>query len=259
MMTDETIAPTVNGVPLARSDESLDAATLRQRAHVELLRQEAIAAALLSEADPLTSDGAISEAASNAIERLLEQALQPLAADEETCERFYAANAARFAVGERVHVRHILFAVTPGVDVNALRKHAETRLIDLRASVRSEPEKFAAAAREFSNCPSSIEGGDLGWLQSADCAPEFARELFGKSEVGVLPRLLHSRFGFHIVEVIARQAGVAPSFDECKSAVKQHLMQQSFATALRQYLQLLAGRSQIIGIELDSAASPLVR
>ena len=49
----------------------------------------------------------------------------------------------RYAVGERVQLRHVLFAVTPGVDIDALRKRAEACLIDLRARTHGEVDRFA--------------------------------------------------------------------------------------------------------------------
>ena len=249
--------PSVNGVPLAQPDETLAADELRQRACTELLRQEAIAAGLLDADDPAPVQGAISEAAGSAIEALLERELPTPEPSEEACRRHHAANLARYAIGERALVRHVLFAVTPGVDVNALRQRAEACLIDLRSS--SGNDRFATVAASTSNCPSGAQGGELGWLTAADCAPEFARELLGHTEIGVLPRLVHSRFGLHVVEVLARESGVQPSFESVRAAVAQSLRQQSFATALRQYLQLLAGQAQVQGVELDAATTPLVQ
>ncbi len=112
---------------------------------------------------------------------------------------------------------------------------------------------------KWSNCPSGEHGGDLGWLVSADCAPEFARELFGHIEVGVLPRLVHSRFGLHIVEVLEREPGVAQPFESVRGAVAMALRQQSFVTALRQYLSLLAGAAIVESVELEPADTPLVQ
>ena len=249
--------PSVNGVPLTQPDETLAADELRQRACTELLRQEAIAAGLLDADDPAPVQGAISEAAGSAIEALLERELPTPEPSEEACRRHHAANLARYAIGERALVRHVLFAVTPGVDVNALRQRAEACLIDLRSSAGAD--RFAAVAASTSNCPSGAQGGELGWLTAADCAPEFARELLGHTEIGVLPRLVHSRFGLHVVEVLARESGVQPSFESVRAAVAQSLRQQSFATALRQYLQLLAGQAQVQGVELDAATTPLVQ
>ena len=252
-------SPRINQVLLAEPTELLDDATLRQRACSELLRQAAIAAGLLAADDPEPQAGAMSEAASAAIEDLLDHELQLPEPSEEACRRHHAAHAARYAAGERVHARHVLFAVTPGVEVAALRQRAEGCLLDLRCQDPGTADRFPEVAAATSNCPSGAAGGDLGWLSAADCAPEFARELFGQPEIGVLPRLVHSRFGLHVVEVLAREPGTVPAFESVHAAVAQALRQQAFATALRQYLQLLAGQARVEGVELDAAASPLVQ
>ncbi|MGA0610934.1 peptidylprolyl isomerase [Caldimonas sp. KR1-144] len=257
-------AAAINGVPIAAAHELLDSERLRQRAHLELLRQEAIAQGLLAAADPAPRDEAISEAASAAIEALLERELPRPVADDEACRRYHAAHAQRYAHGERVRVRHVLFAVTPGVDVSALRTRAEACLIDLRARSREEiaaagggGDRFADAAARWSNCPSGAQGGDLGWLRREDCAPEFAHEVFAHSEIGVLPRLVHSRFGLHVVEVLAREAGRQRAFEEVQAEVRLALERQAFATALRQYLQRLAAAACVEGVDLDGNESPL--
>jgi len=194
-----------------------------------------------------------------AIDVLLDRVLAIPEPSEDACRRHHAAHAAKFASGERAQVRHILFAVTPGVDVVALRKRAEATLLDVRCHDGSAGDGFANAARTLSNCPSGAEGGALGWLAAEDCAPEFAREIFGHAEIGVLPRLVHSRHGLHVVEVQARAPGVAPAFEAVRNAVANSLRQQGFVTALRQYLQLLAGAAVIEGVDLDSADTPLVQ
>jgi peptidyl-prolyl cis-trans isomerase C len=249
----------VNGVALHGPDETLPVETLRQRACSELLRQAAQAGGLLDVADLPAADGVMSEAASAAIEALLERELQVPEPSDEPGRRYYAAHASTYRTGERVQVRHILFAVTPGVDVVALRKRAEPVFLDVRCHDDQAPDRFAAAAREWSNCPSGAEGGELGWLTAEDCAPEFARELFGHNEVGVLPRLVHSRFGLHVVEVLAREPGVAQSYESVREAVAMALRRQTYVTALRQYLSLLAGAARLEHVDLDAADTPLVQ
>ncbi len=86
----------------------------------ELLRLEAIRAGLLDAADPPAADGVISAAATQAIEALLDRVVQVPEPDEEACRRHHAAHAARYCRGERALVRHVLFAVTPGVTANRM-------------------------------------------------------------------------------------------------------------------------------------------
>lgn len=249
----------VNGVALHAPDEELATDELRQRACTELMRQAAIRDGFLPPEDPAPVGGAISQAAADAIDRWLETALRVPDPSEEACRRHHAATASRWRTGERARLRHILFAVTPGVDVSALRQRAEACLLDVRCHDGESSEAFARAARELSNCPSGAEGGELGWVTPADAAPEMSREIFGRAEIGVLPRLVHSRFGFHVMEVQERDAGTDRSFEEVRSAVALALKQQAWVTALRQLLQVLAGEAVIEGVVLDEAATPLVQ
>jgi peptidyl-prolyl cis-trans isomerase C len=250
----------VNGVALHAADETLSLDELRQRACSELLRQTAVAQGLLSKDDPVTADGVLSEAASAALEALLEQNLQIPEPSDEACLRHYAAHKNSYATGERLNLRHILFAVTQGVDVNLLRGRAETTLLNVRChDGKNAEDTFASDAKALSNCPSGAEGGQLGWLGASDCAPEFAKELFGHTEVGVLPRLVHSRFGLHVVEVLARQAGQEQSFEAVRGAVAMALRQKTYVTALRQYLSLLAASAVLHGVNVETADNPLVQ
>ncbi len=263
----------VDGVALHAPGAQPDAAELRRRACTELLRQQAQRAGLLAPDDEAGGDGVASEAAAAAIETLLERELRVPEPSDEDCRRHHAANPARYASGERVLARHVLFAVTPGVDLNALLPRAEQLLLKLRcrdgrgrgdATTRpggghGDDDAFADAAREWSNCPSGAAGGALGWLRAADCAPEFARELFGQPAVGVLPRLVRSRFGLHVVEVLAREPGLAQPYETVRAAVALALRQQAWTSALRQYLRLLAAQATLEGVDLDTAGTPLVQ
>ena len=248
----------VNGVALNAAGETLTSEELRQRACSELLRQAAIARGLLDAADAPASDGILSEAATHAIEALLEQTVTILDPSEDECRRHHAAHRSFYTTGEQINVRHILFAVTPGVDVAALRSRAEATLLDVRCHDGSILEdRFAKAANTQSNCPSGAEGGNLGWLKQADCAPEFGKGLFGHADVGVLPHLVHSRFGFHVIEVLERNPGVAQPFETVRGAVAMALRQKAYVTTLRQHLRQLAEQAEIVGIDIEAVNTSL--
>lgn len=262
----------VNGVALHAPGATPDAAALRRRTCTELLRQAAQRAGLLAAGDMVTGDGLVSEAAAAAIEALLGRELRVAEPSDDDCRRHHATNPARYAVGERVLARHVLFAVTPGVDLHALLARAEQLLLELRchdgrgrcreagsADVAGglPEDAFGAAARQWSNCPSGAAGGALGWLVAADCAPEFARGLFGQHVVGVLPRVVRSRFGLHVVEILARQPGVAAPWESVRGAVAQTLRQQAWATGLRRYLRALAAQATLENVDPGVAGTLL--
>lgn len=253
-------AACVNGVALHAAGETLDEGALRELAWGELLRQEAVRQGLLPRHDGAGA-AALSEGDQQVIEAMLDRAVPvPVASDEE-CRRYYESRKTRFVQGAQVHARHILFAVTPGVDVGKLAARAEQALLEL-SHKDVDAGRFAELAGRLSNCPSGGAGGDLGWIGPQDCADELAGELFHQSPlpgIGLRPRLVHSRYGFHILEVLERQDGRVPGFDEVQPRIAMQLAQQSRAKALHQYMQLLAGSADIAGVELAHAESPLVQ
>lgn len=251
----------INGIHLHDAGEVLGEQTLRERACTELLRQQAVSAGLLPRFTGLNAPEPDDDMR-RAIEALLEAEVHSPEPGLEECRRHYEAHKPRFVVGQALHVRHILFAVTPGVPVNALAQRAEAALLELSRQGVSI-DRFAQLAAELSNCPSSTQGGDLGWITPQDCAPELAKALFLQNDaiqaLGLHPRLVHSRFGLHIVEVLERDAGRLPEFAELQAQIGARLALQSQATALRQYMQLLVGQAQVDGVELEGADTPLVQ
>ena len=253
--------PSINGITLHEPGETLSLQALRERAYTELLRQQAVAAGLLPRYGGL-SYREPDEAQRQIMETMVEAAVDVPEPSESECQRHYEAQKNRFIVGQALHVRHILFAVTPGVNVHALSQRAEVALLELTRKNVS-PGHFEKLAGELSNCPSSAQGGDLGWLTPEDCAPELANELFFQSDsrwgMGVHPRLVHTRFGLHIIEVLGRKKGRLPEFTELREQISARLKLQSRTTALRQYMLLLVGEAKVEGIELEGADSPLVQ
>lgn len=251
----------VNGIALHAPGQQPDTATLRELAYTELLRQQAVRQGLLPRHPGLTTPE-LGEAERTVIETMVDQqVVTPQPTDDEG-RRYYEAHTAQFVIGQALHVRHILFAVTPGVNVQALTVHAERALLEL-SHKGVQPARFAQLATELSNCPSGAQGGDLGWIAPDDCAPELATELFhlqhAQSGTGVHPRLFHTRFGFHIIDVMERRSGTQPAYEEVRERIAALLTMQSRARALHQYMSLLVGEADIEGIALEGADSPLVQ
>jgi len=253
--------PSINGIALHAPGEQPDMQTLQELAYTELRRQQAVKTGLLQRSKGLSAP-VLNDAERKVLEDMLDAAVTSPQPTEDECLRYYTANKAQFVVGQAVHVRHILFAVTPGVNVHALTVRAEKALIELLGKDVA-PDRFGALAAELSNCPTSTQGGDLGWLQPHDCAPELANELFHQAQaglgLGVHPRLIHTRFGFHIIQVLATRKGKQAPYEEVRERIAAQLTLQSRAKALHQYMSLLVGQSLVEGVHLERADSPLVQ
>jgi peptidyl-prolyl cis-trans isomerase C len=239
------VSASVNGVAVETGAwPSAELAVVR-----ELLRQRATTAGLLA-------PGGCAEAeVSAAIERLLEQEVAVPSPTESECRRYYDAHPAEFRNGELIFARHILFQVTPGVLVNQIRATAERTLTELLA----EPDGFRERARELSNCPSGLFGGNLGQLGRGDTVPEFEAALFADDLIGILPGLVKTRYGFHIVAVDHRVPGEATPFEAVQAQIVSQLTEIVQRRALAQYVAILAGQAEIVGVDLEAASSPLVQ
>ena len=189
------------------------------------------------------------------VARVLDAEVVTPTPDEAECRRVYDAHPERYASGELVEASHILFAVTPGVPVAALRTEAEKVLAEL---VRA-PERLPERAKDLSNCPSGQQGGNLGQFGRGQMVPEFDAAIFGNDRTGVLPQLVATRYGFHVIRVDHRVAGRTLPFDAVKERIARELSTHVEARALRQYVEVLAGRAEIHGADLAAASSPLVQ
>ncbi len=189
------------------------------------------------------------------IETLLALQIQVPKADEEACRRYYRNNAARYTSGDMVEARHILLQVTASAPLELLRGTGDALLEELRA----HPERFGELARQYSNCSSGQVGGSLGQLSRGQCVPEFEELVFRLAEGELAGRLLETRFGLHIVQVLRKVAGTLLPFEAVREEIAAFLDRQASQRAMHQYLHILVGQARIEGVELEGANSPLVQ
>jgi peptidyl-prolyl cis-trans isomerase C len=235
----------INGVTvIATEGEPIEFAAVR-----ELLRQRAVAVGLLEGSD------ADEAALADAIEELLAQEVETPEPTEDEIRRYYYGHPLEFQSKDLVNARHILFQVTPAVNVPQIRERAVSTLNILLL----EPERFAELAHELSNCPSGKQGGNLGQLGRGDTVPEFEKALFKLGVKGVQRDIVKTRFGFHIVAVDQYIAGDKLPFEMVRERASERLRAGVEERALRQYVSLLAGGALIEGVDLAAAPTPLVQ
>ncbi len=259
----------VNGVSIPRAaiaretqnhpaDKPIDAWLAAARALVvrELLLQEAQSIGLAPE--PLTDGDGRRETVEEALVRaLVAQEVVTPRADEAACLQYYNHNRACFRSPDLYELRHILLAAPPADGV--ARLDARRRAEEIVTALRQEPTAFGAMAQAESACPSGKCGGNLGQIGPGQTVPEFEQALPSLPVGAVAPHPVESRYGFHVVAVDRRIEGRELPFEMVQARIAAWLEEKVQRVAIRQYISILAGRAEIIGISLESSASPLVQ
>jgi peptidyl-prolyl cis-trans isomerase C len=217
----------------------------------ELLLQEVARLGLTAvpEGDELPEEAAIN--------RLLWQEIAVLLPDDETCRRYYENNRKRFCAPVLFDAAHILFAAAPDDIENrdAARAACRAAIVTLEAA----PERFAEVAREFSACPSREDGGRLGPIGRGSTVPEFETYLMSLDPGEMCPRPVETRYGCHVVRLIGRTGGEELPYEAVKGRISSYLTETAWRREMAQYVQILAGRARIEGVEIRGADTPLVQ
>jgi peptidyl-prolyl cis-trans isomerase C len=66
-------------------------------------------------------------------------------------------------------------------------------------------EDFAQVAKQYSECPSGQQGGDLGEFSPGMMVKEFDTVVFS-ADVGKVHGPVKTQFGYHLIEITSRSA-----------------------------------------------------
>ena len=124
----------------------------------------------------------------------------------------YDKQASSVTPEERFRARHILVAT-------------EKEAKDIAAKLK-KGEKFADLAKAHSLDGSKDFGGDLGYFTSGEMVAEFASAAKALKK-GETSKPVKTEFGWHIINLIDRQAGGPRPYEEVKEAIKLVLLRQA--------------------------------
>lgn len=135
----------------------------------------------------------------------------------------YQQRQEQYRTPERVHVRHILLktAEKPKEEIPKIRARAEELLKQLRAGT-----DFAELAKKNSEDPGSAEkGGDLGWIVRGQTVKAFEDTAFSLKPKE-LSGVISTEYGFHILQVLAREEARLRPFEEVREELARELKRQ---------------------------------
>ncbi len=165
------------------------------------------------------------------------------APDEQELRAFYESNLNGFTDPEKVSARHILIQ-TAETDDEATRAAKQAEAYELRALLTDGETEFGALALEHSDCPSSKDGGSLGTFERDQMVPQFDAVAF-ELEPGVISDVVETQFGYHVIEVTAKQPEAVQDFEEVREQISLYLHEQARREALARYAEELRGDAEV--------------
>lgn len=197
--------------------------------------------------------GADSDDPEAAIGALLEDAITPVRPSEEECRRAYDADPSRFVSPALTEAGHVL--IEPEEDTRGGWHRAHEIAERLIGEIDGDPQAFAAAAREYSGCPSGKQDGSLGQLRAGELAEEIEQALaeLEEGDIGVKP--VRSRHGWHILHVHRRIPGRTLPFEVVRDKIGEMLEARSWTMQAARYVASLAEKYPVRGIDLVKVSS----
>ena len=141
----------------------------------------------------------------------VKKVLDAVTVTDEEVKAFYDNNPNMFKGEASVRAKHIL------VD-------SEEKAKEVKAAIDGGVS-FEEAAQKNSSCPSSSQGGDLGFFTRGRMVPEFEEAEF-ELAIGEVSEPVKTQFGYHLIKVEEKTVEVTKSFDEVKDQLKVNLLSQ---------------------------------
>ncbi|SDV51475.1 SurA N-terminal domain-containing protein [Chitinasiproducens palmae] len=139
-----------------------------------------------------------------------------IAPTDAQLRKYYDDHIAQFRTDEQVRARHILITVAkdaPAAEQEKAKQKAQAVLDELHA----HPDRFAELAKQNSQDPgSAAKGGDLGFFGHGMMVKDFEDEAF-KLQPGQTSGLVHSDFGYHIIQVTERKPAQTRPFEQVRA------------------------------------------
>ncbi len=152
---------------------------------------------------------------------------------EEDSKKFYEQNQDKFKQEESVRASHILIGVDPKA-TDEEKKKAKEKAVKLRKDLAAGAD-FAALAKGNSTCPSSQQGGDLGYFSRGQMVPPFEQAAF-TLKPGELSDVVETQFGYHIIKAIDHKKAETVAFKDAKPRIDEFLKNQKTSAAVAEYL-----------------------
>jgi len=135
----------------------------------------------------------------------------------------YENNIENFKTQKTIEARHILIKLDPNSNPETVEKKRKTALDILKLA--REGIDFAELAKQYSECPSKVEGGYLGEFKKHAMVKPFAEKAF-RMKAGETSEPVRTQHGWHIIKVEKINEKTTISFEAAKDKIRNKLVEE---------------------------------
>jgi peptidyl-prolyl cis-trans isomerase C len=161
---------------------------------------------------------------------------QKVSISEKEMRIFYDNNPQFFKKPEEVKASHILIKVNPQWP-DEQKEQALKKIEEIQAKLR-QGQDFAELAKQFSECPSSKSGGDLGFFDRKKMVKPFSDAAFSVKP-GEISDIVETQFGYHIIKIFEKKHETKLQYADIKERLGQNLKQQKIQKETSVYINQL--------------------
>jgi len=163
--------------------------------------------------------------------------------NEQQARDFYNQNMESFKEPEKIHAKHILITPKDSNDPNEAKAAAKAKAEEILAQIK-EGANFEELAKQYSDCPSGKEGGDLGEKPKGSFVPAFEKAAYAL-EPNEVSDVVETEFGFHIIKLISHTDANTTSFEQAKDRIIQHLTNQQKEGIVMSYIDKIKKEADV--------------
>ena len=164
-------------------------------------------------------------------EALRERAVGSIEPTEEELRSYFENDISAYETEEEIRASHILVQ----------DEETASQILEELALGQS----FAELAKEYSTDTGTVdEGGDLGWFSRGQMVIEFEQAAFAL-EKGEISKPVKTDYGYHIIQLVDRQAASTPTLEEVKDQVRDDYIAQLSSERFNDWYQEILAQADI--------------
>jgi len=178
-----------------------------------------------------------------AIQKLMErEVVSNLKISDKDTKDYYDEHMDLFKQPEKIQASHILVKVKQGSD-ESVKAEALKKIQKIQKELKAGGD-FAELAKKYSDCPSSANGGDLGYFGRGQMVKPFEDAAFSLKP-GEVSDITETDFGYHLIKAGDKKTEVITDYKDVKEKLAQYLKQMKTKEEVKKYIESLKEKAKI--------------